>query len=103
MRVHVDLLVPDPSRSIAEGCFIEEAAKFNPDNWHGRHMHSMSLHYGFSLDTPFRDLSPEIQEMLLYGTKRRKIYPAFASRGKSRKRPKSERCLVPYDRGSDRL
>src|SRR5690606_12553884 len=26
-------------------------------------------HYGFSLDMPFKDLSPEIVDMLFYGTK----------------------------------
>ncbi|MEM6801591.1 MAG: excinuclease ABC subunit UvrA [Bacteroidota bacterium] len=88
MRVHVDLLVPDPKRSISEGCFIEEAAKFNPDNWHGRHMYSLSEHYGFSLDTPFQDLSPVIQELLLYGSKGEKYILKLPPGAKAARDPK---------------
>src|SRR5436190_1740564 len=32
---HPDLLVPDPKRSIAAGCFVREAYKYNPDTWDG--------------------------------------------------------------------
>lgn len=88
MRVHVDLLVPDPKRSIAQGCFIEEAAKFNPDNWHGRHMFSLSEHYGFSLHTPFKDLSPEIQDLLLYGSKGEKYILKLPPGAKAERDPK---------------
>src|SRR5262245_34382226 len=33
--VHAKLLVPDPSRSIAGGCFVKDAFRFNPDTWDG--------------------------------------------------------------------
>src|SRR5271157_922250 len=36
---HPELLVPDPKRSIAGGCFVREAYKYNPDTWDGRGRH----------------------------------------------------------------
>ena len=30
---HPDLLVPDPSPSIRDGCFVREAFQYNPDTW----------------------------------------------------------------------
>jgi len=89
MRVHADLLVPDQSRSISEGCFIEDAAKFNVDNWHGRHMYSLSEHYGFRLDTPYRDLPANIKELLLYGSKGKKYILKLPPGAKAERDPKA--------------
>ena len=52
---HPELLVPDPKRSIAGGCFVREAFKYNPDTWDGRVMYSLSKALNFSLDTPWDD------------------------------------------------
>jgi excinuclease ABC subunit A len=68
LQVHPTLLIPDRSRSIAGGAFVPEAFRYNPDTWDGRIMFSLARHYGFSLDTPFRDLSPEAVEILFHGT-----------------------------------
>ena len=68
MRVHPSLLVPDPKRSLNEGAFVNAALGNSPDSWGGRMLHSLSTHYGFSLDTPFHDLAAEHVQVLLYGT-----------------------------------
>src|SRR5689334_12956849 len=44
---HPDLLLPDPARSIRAGCFIKEAFRYNPDNWDGVLMYSLSKALGF--------------------------------------------------------
>jgi excinuclease ABC subunit A len=69
MRVHPTLLVPDPSRTLNEGAFVNAAMSNSRDSWGGRMMHSLAVHYGFSLDTPFQDLAEEHVQRLLYGTK----------------------------------
>src|SRR6185436_14816932 len=68
MQVHPDLLVPDKTRSIRGGCFVSAAYNYQPDNWDGRQMYSLSQHYKFSLDTPFEKLPAKIVEILLHGT-----------------------------------
>jgi excinuclease ABC subunit A len=69
MRVHPSLLVPDPNRTLNEGAFVDAALGNSPDSWGGRLLYSLAAHYGFSLDTPFRNLAREHVEVLLYGTK----------------------------------
>lgn len=69
MRVHPTLLVPDPRRSLNEGAFVSAAMGNSRDSWGGRLLYSLAAHYGFSLDTPFKDLDAEHVQVLLYGTK----------------------------------
>jgi excinuclease ABC subunit A len=65
---HPELLVPDPSRSIANGCFVREALRYDPDNWDGRMIYSLSKKLGFSLDTPWEKLPAAARQVILYGT-----------------------------------
>ncbi|HEX7166762.1 MAG TPA: excinuclease ABC subunit UvrA, partial [Acidimicrobiales bacterium] len=68
-RVVVDeLLVPDPSRSIAGGCFLREAYRYNPDTFDGLFMYSLSVALGFDLDTPWADLPADARRAVLHGT-----------------------------------
>jgi excinuclease ABC subunit A len=69
MRVHPSLLVPDPRRTLNEGAFVTAALSNSRDSWGGRLLYSLSAHYRFSLDTPFKDLAEEHVQVLLYGTK----------------------------------
>ena len=69
MRVHPSLLVPDPKRSLNQGAFVNAAISNNPDSWGGRQLYSLAAHYGFSLDTPFKDLAQKHVDVLLFGTK----------------------------------
>ena len=69
MRVHPTLLVPDPRRTLNEGAFVTAALSNSRDSWGGRMLYSLAAHYGFSLDTPFKDLAEEHVQILLYGTK----------------------------------
>ncbi|MBN1877671.1 MAG: excinuclease ABC subunit UvrA [Anaerolineae bacterium] len=71
--VHPELLVVDPDRSIAGGAFSKEALNYDKNNWTGRMVYSVAQHYGFSVDTPFKDLPSEIVNILFYGTKGEKF------------------------------
>ena len=69
MRVHPTLLVPDPKRTLNEGAFVNAAMTNSPDSWGGRMLYSLSKHYGFSLDVPFKDLAEKYVQILLHGTR----------------------------------
>ena len=68
LQVHPNLLVPDKSRSIAEGAFVHQAFNYDPDRWDGRTMYSLAAHYDFDLNTPFADLPEAVVDILYYGT-----------------------------------
>lgn len=68
MKVHPQLLVPDPSRSIAGGAFVPEAFRNNRDTYDGKLMYSLAQWAGFSLDTPWAELNERARDMVLFGT-----------------------------------
>jgi len=68
---HPELLIPDPRRSIRSGCFVREAFRYNPDTWDGRIMYSLSRTLGFSLDTPWAELTEAQRHAILYGVEQK--------------------------------
>lgn len=71
-------IIPDRSKSFNQGAIASQ----NPDATWGRTMfESLAKHYGFTLDTPFSDLSDEIIDIILYGT-REKISRAYRNEEK---------------------
>jgi excinuclease ABC subunit A len=70
---HPELLVPDPRRSIACGCFLKEAFKYNPDTWDGRIMYSLAQALHFSLETPWEKLPDKVRRSILEGLDGKKI------------------------------
>jgi excinuclease ABC subunit A len=83
-KVHPHLLVPHPERSIRQGCFVPEAFEYNKDSWWTKIMVSVAAHYRFSLDAPWRELSPEAQDVALYGTRGERFPIVMPEGAKSR-------------------
>ncbi len=67
-QTHPELLVTHPDKSIREGCFMREAFTYKVEQHAGYVMYSLSQQYGFSLDTPWQDLSEQHQQLIMYGT-----------------------------------
>ncbi len=63
------LIVPDPNLSLGEGAIEPwgKAAK-NDDSYFNSLLNAVAQHYGFSMDTPWQELKPEVQQVLLYGS-----------------------------------
>ena len=72
-RVHSTLLVPDPSRTLADGAIVKEAFNHDKNAWGGRWLHSLAKHYDFRLDVPFADLSDRVKDLIFHGSKGEKI------------------------------
>lgn len=58
-----DRVVPDESLSLNDGAIVPG----KDSQWLKAWLSVLSAEYGFSLETPFRELSPEIRQLLLYG------------------------------------
>lgn len=67
-QTHPDLLVTNPELSIREGCFLRDAFTYKVDQFNGYLLYSVAEEYGFSLDTPWRELSEEHRNLVMYGT-----------------------------------
>ncbi len=76
-----DRLIPDKTKSINEGAI-------QVYGWTGSDRNSISAmyyrglaeQYGFSLDTPVKDLPKSVMDILLYGTKGEKVYLTYESK-----------------------
>ncbi len=68
-EIDPDLVIPDRSKSIAQGA-IEGWFK---GGYYYQFLEGLAGHYGFGMDTPFNDLSPEQQDVILYGTRGRRF------------------------------
>ena len=78
MKINVDLIVPDKTKSINQGCI--KASGWSLNGWNGGHntiatmyFKGLAKHYGFTLDTPFEEISEEGRKAILYGTGDKKI------------------------------
>ena len=79
MKINPLLLVPDESKSLAEGCI--RASGWGTTGWGAKEEGTIALmyykglaaHYGFSIDTPYRELSDEVKDIIMYGTNGEKI------------------------------
>ena len=68
-RVSEDLIVPNRNLSIKDGA-IKGCGWGNTDKSTiaGMYYRALAEHYGFTLSTPFKDISPEGRHAILYGT-----------------------------------
>ena len=74
MKVDPDLVIPDKSKSIRGGA-IKASGWGNADGGTISQMYfeGLAAHYGFSLDTPVKDLPKNALDVIFYGTKGEKI------------------------------
>lgn len=69
MRVSEDLLVPNRKLSINEGAIKGCGwSKTDSSTIAGMYYNALADKYNFTLDTPFREISPEGQKAIFYGT-----------------------------------
>ena len=66
-----DLILPDKDKTFRDGAI--EAISSNLASYHMRQIGAMLKHYGYTLDNCWKDLRPEVQEVLTYGSGEQKF------------------------------
>ena len=61
-----ELIVPDENLSLAEGAI--EPWSFDSRRYHNQLLSSLAKKYNFSLSVPYKELSNEVKQILMYGT-----------------------------------
>ena len=85
MEFDVDLMIPDKRLSINEGAIAVTGWQSCTDSssFSGSILAALAKEYNFDLDTPFKDYSDDIKDILLYGTNGHKVKVYYQSqRGK---------------------
>ena len=69
MEFDEQLMIPDPSLSLSEGAIqaMGWQSCTDPSSYTYAMLRALSEGYGFSLDTPYKDLPQEIRHMLIHG------------------------------------
>ena len=80
MEIDPDLVIPDRSRSIAEGAIVPWSSNAS---WYFQSLENLGRAYGFSVHTPVELLTAEQLRLILYGTGETKINYRFEKEGRS--------------------
>ena len=80
-KQHVDpaLIYGDGSKSLNEGALTVTGWNMDTGNMSEMYFRALSKRYGFSMDTPYRDLPDNIKHILLYGNSGEKIDMEYKS------------------------
>jgi excinuclease ABC subunit A len=77
-EIDPDLLVPDPTLSLAEGALVPWSV--GNSSFYESVIQAIADRYEIDLDTPWQDLTREQQDLFLYGTKGDKVYVTYRNR-----------------------
>lgn len=82
MEFDEELIIPDPTLSITEGCIIAPgwASVVKPDSYSRCVLEGVANHYGFSLDTPWKDYPKKVHDLLWNGTGDERVKVSYTSR-----------------------
>ena len=75
MEFDEDLMIPDKSLSFKQGCVVAPGWASSKDKGSFTYaiLDALANEYGFSMDTPYRDLPADIRKLFLYGTDGKKV------------------------------
>lgn len=75
MEFDIDLMIPDKSISIADGAITVLGWQSSTDktSYTRAILDALAKEYGFDLNTPFEELSPKVQDILIHGTKGKEV------------------------------
>ena len=79
-RIDEQLVIGDPNKSLRDGALTVTGWNLDTGRMTEMYFRSLSRHYGFSLDTPVKNLPADIMHMLLYGTGGEKIKMSYSTR-----------------------
>src|SRR5712691_3094578 len=77
-EIDPDLLVPDPTLSLADGALVPWAV--GNSNFYESVIGAIADRYEIDLDKPWQELSEEQQNRFLYGTKGERVYVTYRNR-----------------------
>lgn len=83
MEIDENLIIPDKTKSIMEGGIVSLGdVALKEDSWTFSILKSLAKEYGFDLNTPIKDLSRDILEIILYGLDGEKITVEYVKEDK---------------------
>lgn len=79
-----DLIVPDKTKSLADGAVVIWKSNKRKQSWQGKKIESLAGELGADINTPFADLPQAFKQALFYGTEGKEIETMWEKDGYSR-------------------
>ncbi len=79
-NIDAKLVLGDTSKSLNEGALTISGWNLDTSRMTSMYFNSLAKHYGFSLDTPIKDLPEDILNLLLYGNGGERIEMKYATK-----------------------
>jgi len=80
LKIDESSIVSDENLSLAQGAVKVSGWNLSAwDKWNMQRVRAVAQHYGFSMDTPWKDLTREQKDIILYGTGDEKITMSYVS------------------------
>ena len=94
MEIDPELVVPDPSLSLADGAILPWST--SASNYYDQMTAAIADRYEVDLDTPWEELEEDVQDCFLFGTNGDRIYVSYRNRyGRRRSYTTSFEGIVP--------
>ncbi|MBX5468629.1 MAG: excinuclease ABC subunit UvrA [Thermoleophilaceae bacterium] len=94
MEIDPDLVVPDPSLSLAEGALLPWST--TASNYYEQMTQAIADRYEVDLETPWEQLPEEVRDCFLYGTNGDRLYITYRNRyGRRRSYTTSFEGIIP--------
>ena len=85
-EIDEDLVIPNKNLSIKEGAIATWGeGRLKEDSWTYAVLQSLMKKYDFSIETPVKDLSRKVIDIILYGTNGEKVYVNYVKDGLEKK------------------
>ncbi|MFQ5857939.1 MAG: excinuclease ABC subunit UvrA, partial [Anaerolineae bacterium] len=86
MEIDPDLIAPNPDLSIKQGAIAPWSKGKNSEGYYMQLLRGVARQYGFSVDTPWRDLPMRARQVVLYGSGGERITLDYENRYGARRR-----------------
>ena len=80
LEIDPDLVVPDESRTLAEGAVLPWRRMVVTESWSAKILEAVAERYGFPMDVPFAQLSPEAKRIVLHGNHGERVEVRYRAR-----------------------
>jgi len=87
------LVVPDNGLTLGSGAIA--AWSKTPSRMYRQTLEAIGKHYGFSLDTPWHELGPQIHDIILFGTKGELVQFVYSEGGRRYETKKTFEGVIP--------
>jgi len=94
-RFNQDLVLPDKTKSLSQGAIRLMGFNVDAGSRMEGYLRALSKHYGFSMDTPVKDLPQSIYDLIMYGNGDEKVQFEYSTNSFSGKYNSSWEGVIP--------